>query len=53
MITTAITNYIFGQNNESNIRTVNSGGNNDSRAVLGIALILTVLIAVAVYNIRK
>ncbi len=53
MITTAITNSIFGQNNESNIGTVNSGGNNDSRAVLGTALILTVLIAVAVYNIRK
>ncbi|WP_321417409.1 hypothetical protein [uncultured Methanomethylovorans sp.] len=53
MITTAIANAIFGQNNESNTRAVNSGNNNGSYAVVGIALILLTLIAVAIYNIRK
>ncbi len=57
MITTAITNSIIGQNSESNIESniesVNSVNNKGSYAVLGIALILLILIAVAIHNIRK
>lgn len=57
MITTAITNSIIGRNSESNIESniesINSVNNKGSYAVLGIALMLLTLIAVAIHNIRK
>lgn len=53
MITTAITNSIIGQNSEKNIESINYVNNNGSYTVLGIALLLMILIAVAIYNIRK
>lgn len=47
------TNSTAGQNDESNTKAVNTDDNNKSYGLVGITLVMIVLIAIAIYNIRK
>lgn len=47
------TNSTAGQNDESNTKAVNTDDNNKSYGLIGITLVMIVLIAIAIYNIRK
>ncbi|WP_321420789.1 hypothetical protein [uncultured Methanomethylovorans sp.] len=53
IITAISSNSAVEQNDDSNVTAMNTGSNNGSYTSVGIALVLAVLIAVAIYYIRK